>query len=259
MQPLSQLTREAVQNIKLISFDADGVTVERGTEILEKDGVLTIKLKKIGPDLVQKINRLKKYVHINISSGRNLLDLNQMFGPVLWENASIQGENGLFTLIDGQVLQQAPLTHEELGKIEAIRLQIHELAKTDQNIKGLEPKQFIISIHCFQEDQQIVDIVRQIDTNSEFNALWVSNDAYDIFLKRFNKGTGLEFLRNRLKLETNQVIAVGNDPNDIPMLEVAGISVTTDPNGVQADFHTEGKFELGGDEVVERLLEVLEK
>ena len=66
-------------------------------------------------------------------------------------------------------------------------------------------------------------------------------------------------MRNRLNLQKNEVLAVGNDPNDKEMLEVAGISVTTDPENVQADFQTEGKYELGGDEVVDRLLELLEQ
>ena len=84
MQPLSELTIRDLRNIKLISFDADGVTVERGTQVSEKDNVLTIKTKQITPQLLEKINKLKKYFHVNFSSGRNLLYLNRMFGPALW-------------------------------------------------------------------------------------------------------------------------------------------------------------------------------
>lgn len=259
MKPLSALTPEEVSKIKLVSFDADGVTVERGTEIFEKDEVLTVKTKKISDNLLEKIGRLKKYAHVNISSGRTLLYLNRMFGPVLWERASIQAENGLFTLIDGQVLQTGPLTQGELGKIEEIRREIRKLSEINKNIHGFDPKQFMVSVRCDQEDQGINDIVRRVDTNGEFNNLWISNENHDIFLKRFNKGVGLEFLRQRLNLEKENVLAVGNDPNDKEMLEVAGVSITTDPQNVQADFQTEGKFELGGDEVVDRLLELLEQ
>lgn len=258
MKPLSQLTQEEAQKIKLASFDADGVTIERGTEIIEKDSVLTVKTKQISPGLLKKFTRLKKHLYINFSSGRNLLYLARMFGPALWERASIQGENGLFTLIDGQVIQNSPLTAQELEKLEKIRSEIGNLAKTNKNIKGFEPKQFMVSVRCSEEDQQVVDIVRRIDTNNEFNVFWISNETQDIFLKRFNKGTGLEFLRSRLNLEPSQVIAVGNDPNDAPMLEAAGISVTTDPQQAEANFHTEGKLELGGEEVVDYLLKILE-
>jgi HAD superfamily hydrolase (TIGR01484 family) len=258
MKLLSQLTREEVQRIKLICFDADGVTVERGTEIVEKDNVLTVKTKQISPRLLEKIQRLKKYFHINFTSGRNLLYLARMFGPVLWERASIQAENGIFTLIDGQVIQTSALGVEELEKLEEIRREIKSLARTDENIQGFEPKQFMISVRCLRPDPQIQEIVRRIDTNGEFNIFWISNESQDIFLKRFNKGVGLEFLRDRLGLKQSEVMAVGNDPNDVPMLEAAGISVTTDPQNAQADFQTEGKFELGGEEVVDKLLELLE-
>lgn len=258
MKPLSQLTPEEVQKIKLVSFDADGVTVERGTEILEKDDVLTVKTKKISDSLLEKIDRLKKYVHINISSGRTLLYLNRMFGPILWERASIQAENGIFTLIDGQILQESPLTDSELEKMEQIRNEIRKLSETNKNIHGLDPKQFMVSVRCGQEDEGINDIVRRIDTNGEFNNLWISNENHDIFLKRFNKRVGLEFLRRRLNLQKSEVLAVGNDPNDKEMLEVAGISITTDTENVQADFQTQGKFELGGDEVADELLRLFE-
>ena len=60
MKPISQLRLSSLSSIKLISFDADGVTVEKGTEILEKDNVLTVKTKKISQDLLKKLNKLKK-------------------------------------------------------------------------------------------------------------------------------------------------------------------------------------------------------
>ena len=47
MKPISLLSPASLSNIKLISFDADGVMVEKGTEILESRGVLTVKTKKI--------------------------------------------------------------------------------------------------------------------------------------------------------------------------------------------------------------------
>lgn len=257
MRLLSELTAQDLQNIKLLSFDSDGVTVQHGTEVLEKAGVLTIKSKVITEDMLEKVEKLKKRFHINFTSGRNLLYLNQMLSPVLWENVSLQGENGLFTLIEGQVIQADRIKSEELEKVEAIRSEISELARRNDNIKGFEPKQFIVSVHCFKPDPQVEDIVRRIDTNNEFYALWVSNEAYDIFLKRFNKGVGLEFLANHLNIDLSQTLAVGNDLNDKPMLERAGIGVTTNKDILEADYYTEQKYEQGGTEVVDYLLSLL--
>lgn len=256
MHHLSELSANDLEKIKLLSFDADGVTVERGTEILEKDGILTVKSKIISEDLLEKVNRLKKRFHINITSGRNLLYLNQMLSPILWEKASIQGENGLFTLVDGRVIQHDAIRPSELAKIEAIRTELSKLARRNSNIKGFEPKQFIVSVHCFKPDPQVENIVRQIDTNSEFYALWVSNEAYDIFLKRFNKGVGLEYLCKHLGIDLSETLAVGNDLNDFPMLEKAGISITTNKDNLSADFYTEKMLNRGGEEIVDRLVEL---
>lgn len=253
-QPLSSLQKQDIEHIKLVSFDADGVAIERGTQVLEKDGLLTVKSKVISDSMLEKIGRLKKYVHVNFSSGRNLLYLNRMFSPVLWENASLQGENGLFTLIDGQILQQDKITQKELEKLEDIRTDLIKLSHDSENIKGFEPKQFIISIHCHKEDPDIVDIVKKYDPEGEVVMNWVSGEAYDIYLKRFDKGTGLKFLCDRLGLSTDQAMAIGNDPNDVPMVKMAGIGVTTDVSKLDTHYVTEGRLNLGGEELVDNLL-----
>lgn len=224
---------------------------------MEKDGVLTVKSKVISKEMLNKIGKLKIRFKVNFSSGRNLLYLNYMFGPVLWENASLQGENGLFTLIDGQVLQQDRLTSGELEKLEDIRTEIVEYSKGNENVSGFEPKQFIISVHLHEQDPKIEEIVKKYDTNGEIVVNWVSNEAYDIYLKRFTKGTGLKFLCDHLGIGLEQAMAVGNDPNDTPMVQAAGIGVTTDPSHMEAHYHTEGKLSLGGEEVVDRLLELV--
>ena len=257
-QPLSNLQRKDIENIKLVSFDADGVAIERGTQVLEKDGFLTVKSKVISESMLQKIDRLKKYVHVNFSSGRNLLYLNRMFSPVLWENASLQGENGLFTLIDGQILQQDKLSSKELEKLEDIRTQLIKYSHDAENIKGFEPKQFIISVHCHNEDPEIVDIVKKLDPEGEVVMNWVSGEAYDIYLKRFDKGTGLKFLCKHLGISTDQAMAIGNDPNDVPMVKMAGVGVTTDASKLDTHYETQRKLNLGGEELIDRLLEVLE-
>lgn len=256
MKPLSKLTLQDIQNIKLVSFDADGVVIERGTKILEKDGLLTVNSKVISDVMLEKLSQLKKHFRINISSGRNLLYLNRMFGAVLWENASIQGEDGLFTLIDGQILQQSPLINEELQLLEEIKLKVGALSKNDTNIDGFEPKQFIISIHCKQPDPEVENIVKVLDKNNIIAINWVSDEGYDVYLKRFNKGNGIKFLCDHLNIQTNQVLAIGNDPNDRTMTDVAGIGVTTDEKHLNAHFYTEGKTSLGGEELVDRLLEI---
>ena len=48
------------------------------------------------------------------------------------------------------------------------------------------------------------------------------------------------------------------DPNDQEAVEVSGLSVTTSPNTLTADYYTEGKLELGGEELVNHLLTIFD-
>lgn len=257
MLPLSKLTKKDIENIKLLSFDVDGVTIERGTQVWEKGNVLTVKTKVISPALVEKFEHLKKYFSINFTSGRNLLYLARMFAPLLWDKITLQAENGLFTLLNGQAIQHDRLTPAELEKVEEIRRKIGELAKSDTNIEGFEPKQFMVTVHCLHEDDAIENIVRNIDTESEFYSYWISGEAYDIFLKRFNKANGLEFLAKNLALAMSETLAVGNDANDKSVVERAGIGITTSRDDLEAHYYTEEKYDLGGEEVVDHLLKIV--
>ena len=117
MKPISNLSRSDIKNIKIICFDCDGVTVERGTEIEEKEDSLFVKTFTLSDSLLRKLIELKKRFHITFSSGRSLLYLDRMYGKVLWDNASLQGENGIFSLIDGQVIQHEKFDRPTLEKM----------------------------------------------------------------------------------------------------------------------------------------------
>lgn len=262
MKPLSALTPNELSKIKLVSFDVDGVLVKKGTEIFEiedsdKNNVLIVKSKKISPQLVTKINKLKKHLFINISSGRSLFYLIDVFDPIMWDNSSIQGENGLFTLIGGKVIQNNNLTLEELELLRKIKKEIYKLANENRNIRGFEPKQFLLSVHCFKEDQEIENLVSKLDTKKELSLKW-SSEAYNIFPKRISKGTGLQALSKLLNIKLSEMLVVGNDPNDKEAVEGPGISVTTSPKTLTADYYTESSLELGGEALVDRLLEIFD-
>ncbi|MEJ2347726.1 MAG: HAD hydrolase family protein [Patescibacteria group bacterium] len=100
-------------------------------------------------------------------------------------------------------------------------------------------------------------MVKKYDPKGEYYCLW-NGEAFDIAPKRLNKGEGLKHLAKYLKLDIDQTMSIGNGPNDREMVEVAGIGVTTDPKELPADFHTTGELHLGGEELVNKLLELIE-
>jgi len=255
MKAITELTREDIKEVKLICFDCDGVTVEKGTEIEETETTLSVKTHTLSPEMLQKLQNLKKIFHINFSSGRSLLYLDRMYGKVLWNHASLQGENGIFTLIDGQVIQHEFFSPKDLDLINGMKTEIRDLSKKEKKIRGFEPKQFLITVHCWNEVPLIEKIVKNFDKENRYYCWW-NGEAYDISLKSLNKGIGLKHLCDYLKIDTSQTIAIGNGPNDKDMVDAAGIGVTTDPKWLGADFQTTGMLHLGGEELVNKLLEL---
>lgn len=256
MKPITELTKEDIKNLKIVCFDCDGVTVERGTEIEETETTLNVKTNALSTRLLEKLLKLKKHFHLDFSSGRSLLYLDRMYGKVLWDSASLTAENGIFTLIDGEVVQHEKFAPETLIKINQMKVDIRELSQRNKDIRGFEPKQFLITVHAWKEVPQIETIRRKYDTKDEFYNWW-NGEAYDIGLKRLNKGTGLERLANYLRVDLSQTMSIGNGLNDLDMVKAAGIGVSTDPEVLKSDFYTTGQLHLGGEELVDRLLDLV--
>lgn len=255
MKLLTELTANDVKDIKLICFDCDGVTVEKGTEIEETETTLKVKTAVLSDEMLGKLLELKKYFHLNFSSGRSLLYLERMYGKVLWENASLTGEIGIFTLIEGKVIQHEFFSPKDLEIIRKIKLDIRDLAKNDKRIRGFEPKQFLITVHCSEEVQEIYQILKKYDKEDRYYCWW-NGEAFDIGLKTLTKASGLRRLCEYLKIDVKDTIAIGNGPNDKDLVEIAGIGVTTEPKYLEADYQTLSLKHLGGEELIDKLLEM---
>src|SRR3989338_4279891 len=84
MRPLEEMTEKDIEGIKMIVFDVDGVLVPRGTKIKQVGNTTTLETKIIAPKQIKQIKELyQKGFLINISSGRGLYMLQEMFREVL--------------------------------------------------------------------------------------------------------------------------------------------------------------------------------
>lgn len=72
MRPITELSKTDIKNIKLIAFDSDGVLVKKGTEIIQSSGFYSQKTNIVDPQVIAKLNELKKYFHVVINNGRIL-------------------------------------------------------------------------------------------------------------------------------------------------------------------------------------------
>lgn len=256
MKPIAKLTKEDIKEIKLITFDVDGVTVKKGTEITEKEtadeSTLIVRTHKLTDEVRDKLVELKKYFYISISSGRSSLYLTQVFQELLWTNVAFVSEIGIFVLANGELVQTEKFDIKTLQKMKDILIDLQKLENNDL-FRAFEPKQFLITLHAWGEMKEVYDVVKKHDPEGEFYCWW-NGEAFDIAPKRLNKGTALKTLAEHLGFSVEQTMAIGNGPNDKDMLDMAGIGVTTEPTVIESDFNTTGKEYLGGLELIDKLL-----
>jgi hydroxymethylpyrimidine pyrophosphatase-like HAD family hydrolase len=256
MQHLDNLTKKDIENIKVVCFDVDGVTIQRGTKILEKGDEQVMKTIPLEDHILDKLLRLKKYFHITINSGRSSFYLTKVFQEILWGDASIISENGIFVLYKGRLTQNFDFSDYELSVLRNVRLKLKKLAATDTRVSGFEYKQFLLVLHCHEAIDLIPKFVDEEDPQKEFYCWW-NGEAYDICPKRFNKGVGLKKLCELLGYTTENAIAIGNGINDKDMTDIAKIGVTSDKVHLEADYFVEGEH-LGGEYLMDKLLQFKE-
>ena len=95
-----------------------------------------------------------------------------------------------------------------------------------ENIRGFEPKETFLTIHCHDRVPKIEELINQ---NTHY-LIW-NGEAYDIGDPNITKGTGLQRVKQLLTQRTGKQIhsiAIGDRQNDIELLEQADISVSAD-------------------------------
>jgi hydroxymethylpyrimidine pyrophosphatase-like HAD family hydrolase len=257
MKHLDTLTEEDIKDIKIVCFDVDGVTIAKGTKIMDKGDLQTMKTVPLEDRILDKLLRLKKYFHVTINSGRSSFYLMKVFQDVLWGNASLISENGIFVLYKGELIQNFVFTEYELNVLKNVTARLKKIALKDERASGFEYKLFLLVLHCNDAIPEVTEIVAEEDTKGEFYCWW-NGEAYDIAPRRFNKGVGLRKLCELLGHGPENAIAIGNGINDKDMTDLAAIGVTTDKEHLEADYYCEGEH-LGGEYLMDKLLELKEK
>lgn len=228
MKEISELTGKKLKDIKLIMFDVDGVLVKRGTKIKQEGNVTTLETKTIDNKQIEQIKKLnRKGFLININSGRGLYMLQEMFREIL-DFVSLTYENGSATWYRGKVEQH-------FNSYKYLKNAVFELMKVkDSKIRGFEPKEFIITIHC---NNQVLEIERIVSKYRNLYTIW-NGEAYDIGVKDLQtKALGLRRVIKMFKLKKKNVLAIGDNYNDKEMLDEAGIKVSADKTRLEGDYY----------------------
>ena len=227
-KPISKLTKEDLQDIKLIVFDVDGVFVPRGPKIKQEGTITTLETKVIQRKQIEQNKKLHDLgFMININSGRGLYMLQEMFREIL-PFVSLTYENGSATSFKGKIYQH-------LNSFAELKDIFFELKKIkSENIKGFEPKEFIITIHCEKPVKKIELLVAKLEN---LYTIW-NGEAYDIGIKEIQtKDHGLKAFMKINKLRKKNVPAIGDNFNDRELLEAVGIAITADKDRVSGNFY----------------------
>lgn len=248
MKPLNQMSRKDLQPIKMIVFDVDGVLVPRGTKIKQVGNTTTLETKVIHNKQIEQIKKLFKMGFlINISSGRGLYMLQEMFRDIL-PFVSLTYENGSATWYRGEIYQHI----NSFKYLQNVFPKLEKVALKNKNVKGFEPKEFIITIHSTRRIKEIETIVKKA---RDLYTVW-NGEAYDIGVKKTQtKALGLKHAMKILKLKKKNVMAIGDNYNDHELLEASGIPISADQSRVKGKFYVplEGKF-LPADKLMQKIL-----
>lgn len=259
MKPLSTLTKDDIKDLKLVVFDVDGVTIKKGTNIEEIKTTdttkFTVKTNNLTSEMKEKLRELKKYYFVAICSGRSSLYLTDVFNDLLWDNFALISEIGIFTLLNGELIQNKKFNNHLLSKMKLLRNDISKLVGDKPEQADFELKQFLLTLHASSELPEVAEIMKANDPEGEFYCIW-NGEAFDIAPKILDKGESVKILAKQIGIGIHQTMAIGNGPNDKSMTDAAGIGITTDHKSLASDFYTEGNEELGGFEIINKLLEL---
>lgn len=215
---------------KLLVFDLDGTLAARGKGMSIED---TKKLKALE----------EAGYRIALCSGKPTYYLCG-FARQLGLNAPVLiGENGGTFQVG---VELPPRIYYEYPCVEKAREQIRTLkAKIDEkcgNSNWYQPNE--IELTPFPKDAATFEKIQEILDSGEVCLdelrVYRYRDCFDMIPKNLNKGNGVKLFAQNEGIEQTDIIAFGDDVNDIPMLEYVDVSVVIG-NGL--DYDADYRFE----------------
>jgi len=219
--------------------------------ILDLDGTLVGRDEQISARVFDSIRMVAKRITVSIATGREPVDTLR-FADHLRLKAPLICNNGAM-IVDsttGRPLWSVPIGRERT-KILATRLQLlgtsfiatHPCGTITDAAKVAEQEVNRISALDLDEsraDQLILDLGDLSDLYAvkvflPYNGLW----AVDFTLNGVDKGSGVRKLAEIQGVDVKKTIAVGDGMNDLPMLQVCGLSIAMagSPEEVKAAAH----------------------
>ena len=205
---------------RLIAFDLDGTLAPIGKGIETEDIKLLRNIESSG-------------IKIAVCSGKPIYYLCGMFRQVGLAEPILIGENGAAFQIGIDLPPQdcflLPISKESSAQLLLAKSEI-----INHFSKGiwLQPNESVLTV--FPKEKalftQIQGLMDSLAPHIPDLSVYRHSDSFDIVPSVINKYNGLRFLSEFLHITANEIIAVGDGENDIPMFEFAGISIKIGDN-----------------------------
>jgi 5-amino-6-(5-phospho-D-ribitylamino)uracil phosphatase len=256
-----------MQNIRLIALDLDDTLLRSDKSISEETLALLAQWRSLGH-------------HIAIATGRPPRAIAESLPPEMWDLPWISYNGGEIRL-NGEIIYQDLLpvdeTHHVLKLVQAcvpdctIGMEIDDVIYFNREIERVTPYTIAdlltvatrpsAKVLFYHEDFSTLEAMLA-EMPPRARALLSSKyKLVQILSHTADKATALQFLTARLGLTMQQVIAFGDDSNDVDMVRISGIGVAVD-NAIPevkavADRHTLSNDEDGVAHVLRELLAVV--
>tara|TARA_A100001037_G_scaffold306871_2_gene358011 strand:+ start:54704 stop:55468 length:765 start_codon:yes stop_codon:yes gene_type:complete len=205
--------------------------------ILDLDGTLIGRDQKISDSVFLAVNRLKKFIDINIASGREpqgviryarQLDLK---GPQISDNGSLIIDMLTKKHLWGNCIQYdiSASISEDIKKFDYPVLATHNNG-TMKDLKSIPKEGFnrisIMDLNIKQADNIVALLTKKYNIEIckvylPYNDKW----AVDLTNKGINKGYATVQLTKILSVNLSNIISIGDSYNDVSVSKVSGLSI----------------------------------
>ena len=202
------------KNIKLLVFDLDSTLAPIGQGMGEEELSYLRKLNKTG-------------IHIAVASGKSCDYLCGFLRQAGLADVAMIGENGAVIRIGTEL---PPRKYYELPaacQAKAALQRVREIL--DENFTDLWYQPSQIEVTPFPKDKSQLDKIEECiaDHKEEFPGITIyrQSDCFDFIPEGIDKAAGISCLLQELKLDWENVMAIGDGINDYCMFDRAAVSL----------------------------------
>lgn len=225
--------------IKMVCCDVDGTILKNDQTVSEKTKKAIFELRKKGYEFVlvsgrniegmEMVWKQLPFVGYSVCCNGNCVFDSK--GKLLYENSyNIDEFKSFLTLLEKEKIEMFvscsafDYVEEHLIHADNNWIRPFKVIKNYEYTNNIDDVNFNkISLHIVNK-KQVEKIVIFIK-NQAIQVVKAENEFYDIVLRGHEKKDGVCFLLKRLKISNNEVLFIGDNENDISMLQYAGIGV----------------------------------